>query len=294
MHKKTSGDYIFDTMNYFLLIFLMLITVYPIYYILIASMSSPAAIAKHGAMMFWPEDITFKYYKAVFENPMIFIGYRNTIFIVAVGTTINMIMTIFAAYTLSRKWLMGRRLFMVIIVITMFFGGGLIPSFLLVKQLGLYNSIWALIIPGAVSSWNIILMRTYFMGIPDSLEESAKMDGANDFYVLFGIILPVSTPILAVMTLFYSVGHWNSWFAASIYLKDKNLYPLQLVLRSILLSGSLQDMGETGINTSPNAREIAKGLKYATVIVSTLPILFVYPFIQKYFIKGIMIGSLKG
>lgn len=205
-----------------------------------------------------------------------------------------MLMTIFGAYTLSRKWLMGRKVFMVIIVITMFFGGGLIPSFLLVKELGLYNTIWALIIPGAVSSWNIILMRTHFLGISDSLEESAKMDGANDFHVLFRIILPVSTPILAVMTLFYAVGHWNSWFAASIYLKDRNLYPLQLVLRSILLSGSLQDMGDTGITTSPNAREIAKGLKYATVIVATVPILFVYPFVQKYFIKGIMIGSLKG
>lgn len=294
MYRRTVGDYIFDIANHIFLTMLVIVTLYPLYYILIASMSSPAAIAKHGVMMFWPEDITFKYYKAVFENPMILIGYRNTIFIVTVGTTINMLMTIFAAYTLSRKWLMGRKILMFIIVVTMFFGGGLIPTFLLVKNLGLYNSIWALIIPGAVSSWNIIMMRTYFMGIPDSLEESAKIDGANDFHVLFRIILPVSTPILAVMILFYAVGHWNAWFSASIYLKDKELFPLQLVLRSILISGSLKEMGDTGMGTSSNAREISKGLKYATVIVATLPILFVYPFVQKYFIKGIMIGSIKG
>lgn len=293
-YRRTLGDYIFDSLNYFLLLMLVFITLYPLYYIFIASLSSPIAIAKHGVMMLWPEDITFKYYKAVFENPMITIGYRNTIFLVVVGTTINMLLTVFAAYTLSRRWLMGRKIFMFIIVVTMFFGGGLIPSFLLVKSLGLYNTIWALIIPSAVSSWNIVMVRTYFMGLPASLEESAKMDGANDFHILFRIILPVSTPILAVMVLFYAVGHWNAWFAASIYIKDRNLHPLQLVLRSILINNSLRDMGNTGFSGSGNAREVSKGLKYATVIASTLPILFVYPFVQKYFVKGILIGSIKG
>lgn len=293
-YRRTIGDYIFDSVNYFILLLLVLITLYPLYYILVASLSSPAAIAKHGVMMFWPEDITMKYYGAVFDNPMIVVGYRNTIFLVVVGTAINMLLTIFAAYALSRKWLMGRNIFMFIIVITMFFGGGLIPSYILVKNLGLYNTIWSLIIPGAMSSWNVILMRTYLIGIPDSLEESARMDGANDFHILFRIILPVSMPIIAVMILFYAVGHWNAWFSASIYLKDRNLYPLQLVLRSILINNSLGEMGDTGYRSSGTAREVTKGLKYATVIASTLPILFVYPFVQKYFIKGIMIGSLKG
>lgn len=293
-YRRTIGDYLFDSANYFILIVLVLITLYPLYYILVASLSSPAAIAKHGVMMFWPEDVTIKYYKAVFDNPMIAVGYRNTIFLVIVGTSINMLLTIFAAYALSRKWLMGRNIFMFIIVITMFFGGGLIPSYLLVRQLGLFNTIWALIIPGAVSSWNVIMMRTYFVGIPDSLEESARMDGANDFHILFRIILPVSMPIIAVMILFYAVGHWNAWFSASIYLKDKDLYPLQLVLRSILINNSLREMGDTGYTGSGSAREITKGLKYATVIASTLPILCIYPFVQKYFIKGIMIGSIKG
>ncbi len=293
-YRRTIGDYLFDSANYFILIVLVLITLYPLYYILVASLSSPAAIAKHGVMMFWPEDVTMKYYKAVFDNPMIAIGYRNTIFLVVVGTAINMLLTIFAAYALSRKWLMGRNIFMFIIVITMFFGGGLIPSYLLVRELGLFNTIWALIIPGAVSSWNVIMMRTYFVGIPDSLEESARMDGANDFHILFRIILPVSMPIIAVMILFYAVGHWNAWFSASIYLKDKKLYPLQLVLRSILINNSIREMGDTGYTSSGSAREITKGLKYATVIASTLPILFIYPFVQKYFIKGIMIGSIKG
>ncbi len=293
-YRRTIGDYLFDSANYFILIVLVLITLYPLYYILVASLSSPAAIAKHGVMMFWPEDVTMKYYKAVFDNPMIAVGYRNTIFLVVVGTAINMLLTIFAAYALSRKWLMGRNIFMFVIVITMFFGGGLIPSYLLVRQLGLFNTIWALIIPGAVSSWNVIMMRTYFIGIPDSLEESARMDGANDFHILFRIILPVSMPIIAVMILFYAVGHWNAWFSASIYLKDKELYPLQLVLRSILINNSLREMGDTGYTSSGSAREITKGLKYATVIASTLPILCIYPFVQKYFIKGIMIGSIKG
>jgi putative aldouronate transport system permease protein len=290
-YRKTPGDYIFDTINYSLLFLLMLATIYPLYYILVASLSSPAAIAKHGTLMLFPVDFNFNAYKAVFSNEMILIGYKNTLRYVVIGTSLNMIMTIFAAYALSRKWLMGRRIFMLMIVITMFFGGGLIPSFLIVQKLGLYNKFWALILPGAVGAWNIIMMRTYFMTIPDSLEESARVDGANDFHILFRIILPVSTPIIAVMILFYSVGHWNSWFGAAIYLQNRKLFPLQLILREILIQGRTADMGN--ITSNANQVQIAKNLKYATVIVSTVPILFVYPFLQKYFVQGIMIGSIK-
>lgn len=292
-YKKKPGDLLFNGLNYLMLTLLVLVTVYPLYYILVASFSSPAAIAKYGVTLLWPVDFTAVYYKAVFKNPMILIGYRNTLFIVTVGTSISMLLTILAAYSLSRRWLMGRKFFSIIIIITMFFSGGLIPTFLTVKALGMYNTIWALIIPSALSSWNIIMMRTYFMGISESLEESARIDGANDFHILFRILLPVCTPVIAVMVLFYAVGYWNAWFSAAIYLKTKELHPLQLVLRSVLINSSLKDMGDTGFSGSGASREVTKGLKYATVIVATAPILFIYPSVQKYFIKGIMIGSIK-
>lgn len=272
----------------------MLSTLYPFWNIFVSSISSPAAISAKGAMLVWPEGTNLDSYILVFKNPMILTGYRNTLFLVVVGTSLNMLMTVFGAYALSRKWLMGRKYMMLLITITMFFGGGLIPSYLLVRKLGLYDSLWAVILPGAVSSWNIIMMRTYFLGIPDSLEESALIDGANDFQILFRITIPVSVPIMAVMVLFYAVGHWNAWFGASIYIRNQDLFPLQLVLRRILLTGAKLHEFDLGYLGGADRQMIFKGLKYATVVVATVPILMVYPFIQKYFVKGIMIGSLKG
>ena len=291
--KYSAGDRVFDVLNHTALIFLMLITVYPLWHVLMTSFASPEAITKYGAMLIWPEGFNFNSYKYVFGNPMIGIGYRNTLFIVAVGTTLSILMTSLGAYALSCRWAMGHKWMMLLITIPMFFGGGLIPSYLLVRSLGLYNSMWALIIPSMVSSWNMIMMRTYFQGIPDSLSESARIDGANDFQILFRIIIPVAVPIMAVMILFYAVGYWNAWFGASIYLKDRNKFPLQLVMRGILISGSQRDF-DTGYLTGANKTQIFKGLKHATVVASTLPILLVYPFLQKYFVKGIMVGSLKG
>ncbi|HHY83396.1 MAG TPA: carbohydrate ABC transporter permease [Clostridiales bacterium] len=294
IYKRTIGDWIFDTLNYIFMVFLMLITLYPFWNIFVSSISSPAAISAKGAMLVWPEGTNLDSYVLVFKNPMILTGYRNTLFLVVVGTSINMLMTVFGAYALSRKWLMGRKYMMLLITITMFFGGGLIPSYLLVRKLGLYDTLWAVILPGAVSSWNIIMMRTYFLGIPDSLEESALIDGANDFQILFKITIPVSVPIMAVMVLFYAVGHWNAWFGASIYIRNQDLFPLQLVLRRILLTGAKLHEFDLGYLGGADRQMIFKGLKYATVVVATVPILMVYPFIQKYFVKGIMIGSLKG
>lgn len=291
--KHSVGDRVFDTSNYVALIFLMLITVYPLWHVLMTSLASPEAITKYGATLIWPEGFNINSYKYVFGNPMIGIGYKNTLVIVFVGTTLSMLMTCLGAYALSCKWAMGHEWMVLLITIPMFFGGGLIPSYLLVRTLGLYNSMWALIIPGVVSSWNMIMMRTYFQGIPDSLSESARIDGANDIHILFRIIIPVAVPIMAVMILFYAVGYWNAWFSASIYLKDRNKFPLQLVMRGILISGSQRDF-DTGYLTGANKTQIFKGLKYATVVASTLPILLVYPFLQKYFVKGIMVGSLKG
>ncbi|TLS38379.1 carbohydrate ABC transporter permease [Pseudalkalibacillus caeni] len=289
-HSKTTGDKIFDSSVYILLTILMVLSIYPIYYILVASLSSVSEIAKHGSLMLIPQGFTIDSYIAVFQNELILKGFRNSVFYVVLGTTINIVLTTLAAYALSRKWLMGRKILMFSIVFTMFFTGGLIPNYMIVQQLGMYNTIWALLLPGAMSAWNLILMRTYFMGLPNSLEESARIDGANDFQILLRIILPLSKPIIAVMVLFYAVGHWNSWFAASIYLQNRELYPLQLILREILIQGRVSDFGGDTANVT---HQVAKNLKYATIIVSTIPILVVYPFIQKYFVKGVMLGSLK-
>lgn len=293
VRKRTAGDWIFDTANYGLLLFLIIITLYPLWHVLVTSFASPEAITRHGATLVFPYGFNLSSYRIVMNNEMIGIGYKNTLLLVLIGTVLSMLMTSLGAYALSCKWLMGRRVFAVMVTIPMFFSGGLIPSYLLVRGLGLYNSLWALILPGVLSSWNMIMMRTYFQGIPESLSESARIDGANDFQILFRIILPCATPIVAVMILFYAVGYWNAWFSASIYLKDKAKYPLQLVLRGILVSNYQRDF-DTGYLTGANKTEIFKGLKYATVIVSTVPVLCIYPFLQRYFVKGIMVGSLKG
>lgn len=289
-YKRTFGEKVFDIVIYILLTLLMLATFYPIYNIFVASISSVSEIAKHGSLMLYPRGFTLETYKAVFQNEQILKGLRNTLLYVILGTAINMLLTTFAAYGLSRKWLKGRRVIMFGIVFTMFFSGGLIPSFMIVQKLGIYNTIWALLLPGAMSAWNLIMMRTYFLGLPASLEESARIDGANDFQILFRVVLPTSKPILAVMVLFYAVGHWNSWFSASIFLQNRELYPLQLILREILIQGRVADFGGNAANVT---HQVAKNLKYATIIVSTIPILIVYPFIQKYFVKGVMLGSLK-
>ena len=292
-YKRTFGDKLFDGINILAMIFLILITLYPLWHVLMTSFASPEAISKYGSMLIWPEGFNLTSYKYVLTNPMIGIGYRNTLLIVLVGTSLSLFMTCLGAYGLACKWVMGHKWMVLLVTIPMFFGGGLIPSYLLVRSLGLYNSFWALILPGVVSSWNMIMMRTYFQGIPESLSESARIDGANDIHILFRILVPCAIPIVAVMILFYAVGYWNAWFNASIYLKDRDKYPLQLVLRGILISGSQRDF-DTGYLTGANKTQIFKGLKYATVVVSTLPILLVYPFLQKYFVKGIMVGSIKG
>lgn len=289
--KKTVGDKIFDFFNYVILTLLMIITIYPFLYVVFASFSSADQLAASRGLLYKPLGFSINAYKAVFDNPMILIGYKNTIFYVLVGTLYNLLMTSLGAYVLSRKNFFWKKYMLAMVIFTMFFGGGLIPNFLLVKGLGMYNTVWALIIPGAISTMNLIIMKTSFESIPDGLEESAKIDGANDFTILFKIILPLSMSTIAVMVLYYGVGHWNSWFGALIYLRNKNLYPLQLVLREILISNSMNDMLQ---NTEADKQFLSETIKHATIMVATLPILLVYPFLQKYFVKGVMIGALKG
>jgi putative aldouronate transport system permease protein len=291
--KKTLGEKVFDTINYSLLFVFGLICVYPMLYVIFASFSDPILLMNHDGGLIKPLGFSLEGYKVVFNNPNIISGYGNTIFYVVVGTTVNLFLTSMGAYVLSRKNLLWKKPLMLMIVFTMYFGGGLIPNYMLVRALGLYNTRWALIIPGAIGTWNLVVMKTAFSAIPDSLEESARIDGANDFVILFRIILPVVKATIAVMMLFYAVGHWNAWFGAMIYLRNRSLYPLQLFLREILIYSS------SGGNTAAEASYddtrafIELLIKYCTIVVSTVPILFIYPFAQKYFVKGAMLGSLK-
>lgn len=290
--RKTIGENCFDFINSIFMIIFMFICFYPILHVLSASFSDPSRLMSHQGPLLWPLGFTLKGYKLVFENPNIISGYKNTLLYLTVGTSINILMTSMGAYVLSRKNVMFGRPMMFIITFTMYFGGGLIPWYLLMKNLGLIDNIWAMVLPGAISTYNLIVMRTSFMAIPDSLEESARIDGANDFVILFRIILPLSKAVLAVMVLFYAVGYWNSWFNAMLFLKSRKLFPLQLILREILITNSKDTMMQQMI--SPTEKDLYKDLiQYTTIIVGTVPIFFVYPFLQKYFTQGVMIGSLK-
>lgn len=239
--------------------------------------------------MLLPEGFQLEAYKAVFQNSKIYSGYLNTLFYVTVGTIVNLLMTSIAAYSLSRSDLFGRKTLMKLITFTMFFGGGMIPTFLLIQNLGMVDTRWAMIIPGAISTFYFLIMKTSFEGIPISLIESAKLDGANDILILFRIVLPLSKSILAVMTLYYAVDHWNDYVAPMLYLRSQDLYPIQIVMRDILISSSTESMG-AGVDTG---FAIGENIKYATIIISTLPIMLVYPFIQKYFVQGALIGAVK-
>ncbi|MCI1777270.1 MAG: carbohydrate ABC transporter permease, partial [Paenibacillus lautus] len=242
-------------------------------------------------ILLWPKGFSLDSYRMVFENPNIIRSYLNTIFYVVVGTTLNILMTALGAYGLSRKNVMWKGAIMMLIVMTMFFDGGLIPKYLLVKNMGLLDTYWALIIPSAMTTWNLIIMRTAFQGVPDALEESARIDGATDWTILFRIIIPLSLPVIAVMVLFYGVWHWNKWFDALIYLRDRDLFPLQLILREILIQNDTSSM-MTSVGGG-DRMPVGETIKYATIMVATLPILFLYPFLQKYFVKGVMIGAIK-
>ncbi|WP_322905928.1 carbohydrate ABC transporter permease [Paenibacillus campi] len=298
--KESRSDRMFLLLNYVYLAIALVCVLYPLVYIVSASISSPTYVSS-GEMWLLPKGITFEGYQRVFENQSIWQGYANTILYTVVGTLVNLLVTIPAAYALSRADFVGRGFFMAMFLVTMFFSGGLIPTYLLVKNLGLVNTMWALILPGAASVWNIIVARTFFQStIPKELQEAAHIDGCTNLRLFWKIVIPLSAPIIAVMALFYGVGHWNSYFNALVYLNDESKYPLQMVLRQILV---LQEMTGSGIGSATsgeaamamNARaDSAALLKYAVIIVSTLPIIAIYPFLQRYFVQGVMIGSVKG
>ncbi|MCD5324582.1 MULTISPECIES: carbohydrate ABC transporter permease [Pontibacillus] len=292
--RKSREDKIFDVLNLFLLSGLMLVVLYPLYFVVIASISNPDYVY-NGEVWLWPKEITFEGYQRIFQDGRIWTGYKNTIVYTVVGTFVNVALTLMAAYALSRKDLAGRNFFMFMFLFTMFFSGGLIPTYLVVKNLGLVNTMWALILPKAVAVWNLIVAKTFFQStIPDELLESAQMDGCSNTKFFFKIVLPLSKPIVAVMVLFYAVTHWNSFFDALIYLNDEELYPLQLVLRSILIQNEASASMLGDVESFAAQQRIADLIKYGVIIVAAVPLLILYPFIQKYFVKGAMIGSIKG
>ncbi|WP_314588229.1 carbohydrate ABC transporter permease [Paenibacillus terrigena] len=291
--RQTRGDRVFEWVNYTLLTIILLMIIYPLLFVISASISNPQEV-NSGNMWLLPKDITFIGYQKIFQNKEILNGYLNTILYTTLGTSINLVMTILAAFPLSRRDLAGKNVIMALFVFTMFFSGGLIPSYILVKNLGMLNTVWALVIPTAVSVWNIIIMRTFFQqSIPVEIQEAAAIDGSSDFHMLLKVILPLSMPILAVMTLFYSVAHWNSYFNALIYLTDRDRFPLQLILREILVQNQMEQMSGSA-DAMTDQILYAQTIKYAVIIVANLPVLMLYPFLQKYFTKGIMIGAVKG
>lgn len=293
VEKRSGGEHVFDMCNVLLMLLIITITLYPFLYVLFASLSDPASMVAHSGILWGPVGgATLSSYRMVLSNQSIGTGYANTLFLVVVGTAINMVMTSLGAYVLSRHGYMGKRFLNFFVVFTMFFSGGLIPFYLIVKNVGLLDNIWALILPKCIATYNMIIMRTAFQNVPDSLEESAHLDGANDFIILFRIFWPLTLPTVAVMILFYAVDHWNAWFNAMIFLQTRSKFPLQLILREILISSDTSQMttGVGGLETGI----VGETVKYSTIIVATVPVLVVYPFLQRYFVKGIMIGAVKG
>ncbi len=291
--KKSGADKIFDVVLYVLSGLIFLLVLYPLYFVVIASFSDPSAVAG-GQVWLLPKGFTLDGYEEILRHSEIWIGYRNTIIYTLLGTAVGMVVNIFAAYALSRRDLVGRKFFMMLFIITMFFNGGLIPTFLTIKDFHLYNTWAVMIVPFAVSTYNIIVARTFFENnIPEELNDAARIDGCGNLHYFFKIVLPLSKAILAVIGLWTAVGMWNSYFNALIYLKDADKYPLQLILRNILITSNMQMSFGSG-EAMQIALRLSSLMRYSVIIVSTLPIMCFYPFVQKYFNQGVMIGAVKG
>ena len=291
--REPFGDRVFMAVNYFILAIFLILILYPLLHIVAASFSNSQAVIS-GQVTIFPVEPTLLAYKVLFENSQVYIGFANTIFYTVVGTIVQVTLTILLAFPLSRKEFVGRKFLMMAILLTMFFEGGLIPTYLIVKELGILDTRWALIIPKALFVWQVIIAVTFFRStIPDELYESAQLDGCSDAGFIWRIVMPLSKPIIAVLVLMYAVGNWNSYFDALIYLSDTALYPLQLVLRNILVMNETAGLSPNVAYQMRRMQGLSDLLKYALIVVSSVPILIFYPFIQKYFVQGMMIGSLK-
>lgn len=294
MGNMSKGEKGFIIAAHVLLVLLSLAIIIPVASVVVNSFVSAAEVARRGQFILWPEDFDFSAYNMLFNSDRIYSGYVNTLFVTIVGTALSMIMTISLAYPLSKKDLRGRNAILGMVFFTMLFNAGTIPNFLLVKEIGLLDTRWALILPYICNTWNMLIMRNFFYAIPDSLEEAAYLDGANQMQVIIKIILPLSLPSIATISMFYAVSFWNAWFPGVMYVTNKSLQPVQNIMRSIIVaaSGQMEDLGIMidDIEVMPTSNTI----KCAAIVITTLPILCVYPFIQKYFVKGVMVGSVKG
>ena len=284
--RVSASRRVFLAANTIILLAISFIMLYPVLYVIAASFSEETAILR-GDVVFIPVDAHVKAYQKVFQYPLLWQSYGNTLLYTGLGTVINLVLTVFGAWALSQRKMVGRRFFTLMCTFTMFFNGGMIPTFLVIRELRLLNTIWAILLPGAVSTYNMILMRTFFMQIPQSLVEAAELDGCRDFGVLFRIVLPLSLASLMTIGMFYAVAHWNSYFTAVLYLSKPELYPLQIILRQVVLLNEIVE------NSSSTENVMAEGIKYATIVVAMLPMLCIYPFVQRYFVKGVMVGSVK-
>jgi multiple sugar transport system permease protein/putative aldouronate transport system permease protein len=292
--RDGGSDRTFTIINYTILTIFLLVILYPLIYIVSASLSSARAVTS-GDVWLWPVEFTSDGYSAIFKNNMLLTGFKNSLFYTGVGTFLNVVLTILAAYPLARKNLFGGGFIMMLFVFTLLFNGGLIPTYLVVQDLGLLNTRWALILPTALSVWNVIITTTFFRAtIPDELLDAAHLDGCNDFRFLWDVVIPLSGPIIAVNALFYAIGHWNQYFYALIYVTDQSLYPLQLVLREILIENRIDISMVGDVQDLVRRQNLRELLKYSLIVVATAPLLVVYPFVQKHFVRGVLIGSLKG
>lgn len=294
MYKRENvADKAMLILNDVMLMLLVLMVLVPLIYVVIGSVTGPDALLTKGISLD-PRTWSFAAYERVFKDQTIFIGFKNSFYYSILYSIISVGVCLFAAYPLSRKDFVGRNIFMTVFLITMFFGGGLIPTYLLVKDLNMLNSVWSLILPGAVNVWNIILIKTYYQGIPQELREAATVDGSTDMQYFFKILLPLCKPIIAVIMLYSFVGMWNSWFDAMIYIDKPHMQPLQLVLRSILVQNQPSPGMIADAETTARMKQLAELLKYAIIVISSLPLILMYPFFQKYFEKGVLVGSIKG
>lgn len=290
--KPTRLDRAVLTINFCLLALAVLVVIIPLIYVVMASFMEPTALLNKG-ISFNLADYSVEGYKLILSNEAMLRGFVNAVYYSVAFTIVTVVVSLFAGYPLAIDKFVGKKFFMTLFIITMFFGGGLIPTFIVVKELGMLNTPWAVILPAAINVWNIILARTFFKGIPKELSEAAKVDGASELRIFLGIVLPLSKPIIFVLALYAFVGQWNSYFDAMIYLEDQKLYPLQLVLRSILIQNQVDPSMITDRTAMAEMKRLSEIIKYASIVISSLPLLVMYPFFQKYFEKGVMVGSLK-
>ena len=290
--RESTGSKVFNVINAILLIFLCFLTLYPIWYCLVASFTATSYLSAHQGIMFIPHMFTTSAYRLAFTHPLLLSGYRNILIVLVVSVPLNIILTVFTGYFLASRDVLLKPVIQFMIMFTMFFNGGMIPTFLNIRDLGLYNTLWALILPGAISVYNCIICRTAIQSVPASLNESAYLDGANDLVIVFRITLPLIMPTIAVLVLYYGIGHWNAWFPASIYLQDNDKLPIQNIMRSILIANS--NLLNAAASETDKVDDFAETIKYSTIILTTVPVLCIYPFLQKYFVKGVMIGAVKG